>query len=218
MKNFLFVSLLILTFKLQAEPRIFAIAGSPAAGKTTFVQDKLREKFFPDNVFIHDCDAVMNSLEGYQADLKLLGSVKAFEKWELPARELAESMLLDAVKAKKHIIYDRTCALPSSYSFLSDIVQKHGYTLIMHVLYVNKEEAVTRATQRERLTGRHIPQTSLFERMLGIKSLWPSYVKLAKQCFLYDNNDPKRQLIAIGKDNKLIILNQERYEAFINQQ
>ncbi len=84
---------------LSANPVIYAIAGSPASGKTTFVQEK--SIFFPEDVFYHDCDSVMVALEGYQADVQLLGSAKAFQKWELPAREKAEDMLKEAVEVKK---------------------------------------------------------------------------------------------------------------------
>jgi predicted ABC-type ATPase len=202
---------------LRADPTIFAIAGSPASGKTSFIQEKNKEIFFPKDVFIHDCDAVMTSLAGYQSDLQSLGPVIAFQNWELPAREIAENLLMEAVKEKKNIVYDRSCALPSSYMFLKDLVENHGYTLIMHVLYVTKENAFFRAEEREKKTGRHIPKDVLLERMIGIRDLWSSYLKLAQLCYLYDSNEPSLNIIAEGKDSELTILHAEGYSAFISQ-
>jgi predicted kinase len=217
MKLFLFYLMTFVIFALQSDPTIFAIAGSPASGKTSFIRERIKENCFPEDVFIHDCDAVMTSLEGYQADLQSLGSIQAFQNWELPAREIAENLLMEAVREKKNIIYDRSCALPSSYTFLKDLVENHGYTLIMHVLYVTKENAFFRAEKRERTTGRHIPKDTLLERMIGIKTLWPSYLKLAKFCYLHDSNERSLNLIAQGKDSELTILDSEGFSAFINQ-
>ncbi|GEM_PF-1176693 len=209
-KQFLFILVICATLNLQADLTIFAIAGSPASGKTSFIQEKNKENFFPEGVFIHDCDAVMTSMEGYQSDLQSLGSVIAFKNWELPAREKAEALLMEAVKEGRDIIYDRSCALHSSYTFLKDIVENHGYTLIMHVLYVTKENAFFRAEEREKNTGRHIPRDVLFERMIGIKNLWPCYLKIAKLCYLYNSNERSLNLIARGKDSELIpLVNQE---------
>lgn len=205
------------TLDLQEYPIIFAIAGSPASGKTSFIQEKNKENFFPKNVFIHDCDAVMTSLEGYQSDLQSLGPVIAFQNWELPAREIAENLLMEAVKEKRNIVYDRSCALPSSYMFLKDLVDSHRYTLIMHALYVTKENAFFRAEEREKKNGRHISKPVLLERMLGIRDLWPSYLKLARLCYLYDSNEPSLNVIAEGKNAELTIFDAESYSAFMNQ-
>jgi predicted ABC-type ATPase len=217
MKKFILILIFCGICQLRADPTIFAVAGSPAAGKTSFIQKKIKEEtFFPKDVFIHDCDAVMDSLEDYQSDLRTLGPMKAFQNWELPAREKAESLLMEAVKERKDIIYDRSCALPSSYFFLQDLVENHGYTLIMHVLYVTKENALFRAEEREKETGRHIPESVLLERMVGIATLWPSYLKLAKLCYLYDSNDRSLNLIAMAEGSKLTILDEKGYSAFMN--
>lgn len=216
MNHFLFVLMMCCTLNLQANPTIFAIAGSPASGKTSFIQEKDKEDFFPKDIFVHDCDAVMTSLDGYQSDLRSLGSIIAFQNWELPAREIAENLLMEAVKNNKNIVYDRSCALPSSYMFLKDLVENHGYTLIMHVLYVTKEKAFSRAKEREKKTGRYIPEEVLIERMIGIKDLWPSYVELAQLCYLYDSNEPSFKIIAKGKNSELTILCPESYAAFMS--
>jgi predicted ABC-type ATPase len=215
MRGYFFCLAVLYMTLLQADPTIFAIAGSPASGKTSFIQKKNEERFFPQDVFIHDCDAVMVSLEGYQSDVELLGSVQAFQNWELPAREKAEALLMEAVKERRDILYDRSCALPSSYTFLKDLVDNHGYTLVMHVLYVTEKEACLRAEKREQETGRHIPKDVLLERMVGIKNLWPSYLELAKTCYLYDSHNPSLRLIAQGTDADLVIFDPELYASFL---
>ena len=201
----------------MTNPIIFAVAGIPASGKSSFIQEKMKENFFPEEVFIHDCDAVMDSLKGYQSDLQSLGSAIAFQNWELPARALAESMLMEAIHARQNIIYDRSCALPSSYLFLKEVVELHRYTLVMHVLDVSKEEAHSRAKEREKETGRQVPEEFFLERKKGLKALWPAYLKLAKQCCVYDSNTRPLQLIASGCGPKLTILDKKKYALFLKR-
>ena len=201
----------------MTNPIIFAVAGIPASGKSSFIQEKMKENFFPEEVFIHDCDAVMASLKDYQSDLQTLGSAQAFTKWELPARALAESMLMEAVHAKKNIIYDRSCALQSSYLFLKEVVELHQYALVMHVLAVSNEVAFSRAEEREKETGRQVPKKYFIEREKGLKALWPAYLKLAKQCCVYDSNTRPLQLIASGCDPKLTILDKKKYALFLKR-
>src|SRR4051794_8709303 len=111
----------------KRRPTIYAVAGPPASGKTTFVANGLDKGIFPKKALWHDCDAVMVQMPEYQEDRKLLGSVKAFQKWELPARELAERALFEAVLQGRDIIYDRSCALIESYEFLKALVNERNY-------------------------------------------------------------------------------------------
>ncbi len=86
----------------------------------------------------------------------------------------------------------------------------------MHVLSVPKEIAFLRAMKREQQTGRHIPEDIILERMIGIKDLWPSYLKLAAACHLYDGNSPSYSLIAESKNSKLLIHDKNGYFSFLN--
>lgn len=60
-----------MTKKDLLSPRIFAFARIHGAGKTTFIQKKIKTGVLPADAFIHDCDAVIQNFEEYQNDFKL---------------------------------------------------------------------------------------------------------------------------------------------------
>lgn len=199
-------------------PTIYAIAGIPTAGKTTFRQKAVASGTLPANAFIHDCDAVLESLSGYQQQLAEEGPASAFRNWELPAREIAEQELQTQILAKRDIIYDRSCALDSSYNFLAELVNGHGYKLIMYLLFVEPQEALRRAIAREAQLNRHSPPAIITERWQKLRDLWPKYLQLASELYLLDNSAYQANLIAIHKDNELLIKDQNAYNQFIAAQ
>jgi predicted ABC-type ATPase len=162
-------------------PRIFVVAGAPAAGKTTFIQQQIQAGVLPADAFMHDCDAVMQGLKGYQDDLRLHGSAFAFSKWELLARDVAEEALFQAVERRQDIIYDRSCALMSSFTFIENVVKEKNYHLFFYYLEINIEIALQRASVREKETGRHTPAGVIEDRIKALQELLPQYQALAVQ-------------------------------------
>ena len=202
---------------LVAEPTIYAVAGSPGAGKTTFIVRALEKGLLPRDASIHDCDAVMCSLDDYKSDRNSMGPIPAFIKWELPAREIAEADLGKTIEAGNDVIYDRSCGLLSSYLFLKHLIEKKSYRLVMHVLYIHVSEALARTRAREELTGRHIPEETLRERLRMLSGLWPSYLALSQEAYLYESCDNEfRPVAKYGKGGGLQIKNPQVYEEFLS--
>ena len=129
-----------------------------------------------------------------------------------PAREKAEAELFCAVEEKRDIVYDRSCALLSSYTFLKDLVQNRGYKLVMHALYTTIDQALIRAKHRENQTGRHAPAAIIQERLEMLSALWPHYLTFADKAYLYNNTE----IIASYDGNKLEIGNPALYEHFLS--
>lgn len=200
----------------QTAPFLYAIAGIPTAGKTTFRNTAIAKGVLPAHAFVHDCDAVMASLPGYQQQLAQEGPAAAFNKWELTARELAEQQLQTPIELKRDIIYDRSCALPESYVLIKNLVEQHDYQLIMHLLVINVAEAKKRAIAREKQFGRHSPQAMLAERYQLLKDLWPEYLKLASEAFILDNNSFQQRVIAVYKNKQLSINDKHAYDNFFS--
>lgn len=159
----------------------------------------------------------MCALPGYQSDLKKYGPAKAYNNWELIARESAEAQLSHAIEAKKDILYDRSCALLSSYVFLENIVKKQGYKLIMHALHIDINHALARAKSRESKIGRHMPPMLLQERLEMFSALWPYYIALSENAYLYNNNKRSTYSITSCSCNKLEIKDNILYQNFISQ-
>lgn len=200
----------------QTAPFLYAIAGIPAAGKTSFRINAVAKGVLPAHAFVHDCDAVMEAIPEYQQQLAQEGTAAAFRKWEITARELAEQQLQNPIQLKRDIIYDRSCALPESYTLIKNLVEQHGYRLIMHVLMINADEAKKRAIHREKQHGRHLPESLIVERLQYLRDLWPKYLQLATEAFILDNNNFQQRIIAEYKHNKLLINDKHAYDNFLS--
>jgi predicted ABC-type ATPase len=201
----------------SSHPTIYAVAGAPASGKTTFVKAYLNRGVFSPNPFKHDCDEVMEALEEYQNDLKVYGSAYAFEKWEIIAREKAHQLLEEAVLKRRDIIYDRSCTLPDSLVFIRNLVEEQNYRLKMYTLHITEEEALRRARKREVETGRHIPEKIVKERLRRMSLLWPDYLALAEEAFLIDHTQlGNLRIIARFQDKKILIEEPLNYEEFLS--
>ncbi len=171
----------------SSQPILIALGGSPGAGKTTF-----RKKFLKmQNIHIHDMDEVMVQLPGYQEDLAQLGTKKAFEKWWPSAQAMARMIVQYAIESRYSIIYDRTCGTEGSYFDLLS-AKECGYYIRMVGLFVSKDVAKERIIQREREEGRTVTEEILIEYRSRFSALWPHYLKVVDEAFLYqtDTNTP----------------------------
>ena len=102
---------------------------------------------FKDYIFV-SFDAIMEAHPQYQKDVKELGAIKAFQKWEIPARIAGYELLRRAVATKKNIFFDHSGAPKCHQNLLKDI-KKHGYKTEMYYIYCSPELAVQRAQARE---------------------------------------------------------------------
>lgn len=206
-----------MTIAKDDSPCIYVVAGSPAAGKTRFVNRGLQNGLFPSDAVIHDCDSLMCNMPEYLYLSERFGARIAFEKLESPARKKSEALLARAIEAKKTIVYDRSCGLPSSYFFLKNLVERNRYGLIVHALYVDLNRAVQRAEARERENGRHFPPSLIRERSGMFSALWPHYLALSEKAFLYDSRDTGVDLIASGSCKQWEIRDMILYREFLSR-
>lgn len=173
---------------MKKKPIIYAIAGIPTAGKTTFITSAIKYGELPNNIFMHNSDAELVGLLGYQADLKLLGPAKAFANWEATAIQMAEDKLWRAVEAGMDIIYDRSCAIPSSLPFLQKLVQEYNYKLIMYILVIDPKIALQRAIEREQTKMIHTPPDAIIDKDQRLTSNFSEYCRLASTLHVLDSS------------------------------
>lgn len=165
------------------QPVIYAMAGVPGSGKTTFVESQLARGAFPLNGFIQSADAVMESLPQYIEDFNLIGPERAFEKWEMPARNLCYDLYTEAVEMRVHIIKDMGNCRMEDYEMLRELVECEGYHLYMYWLEIEPEEAIKRTKNRQR----HTPEQMIWDRDKMLKRLRPLFENLATQFKVYSS-------------------------------
>ncbi|MBN8547907.1 MAG: zeta toxin family protein [Deltaproteobacteria bacterium] len=170
-------------------PRLFATAGNIAAGKTSLLRFLSAAGQLPAaHAVRHDPDAVMSEISAYRSDT-LTQPAAAFRRWEIPARLLADEILVAAVERRCDVVYDRTCALPDTLEMLRELKQREHYEITMYFVWASVEECLERSKRRERTSRRHVPAEVISERAESLRKLFPAYVELADEVFVYENFD-----------------------------
>ena len=169
-------------------PTVYAMAGIPASGKSTFVAAAQASGKFPVSAFVLNPDLVMTALPEYQKVAREEGLVAAFDMYEMPARELAYELFAEAVEQQVDIIKDMASARQENYEMLQALKRK-GYRLYMFYIAVELDEAIRRSAARP---GRHTPVELIRERSHSLKLLLPEYRGLVDEFHTFDNNDQKR--------------------------
>ncbi len=202
------------------EPTFYAMAGCPGAGKSTLRKRLLDEHKIPRHSYIHDPDHIMLSLSGYLEDVARFTDTKGleeiFKKWEMPARTIADELVEKALQLNADIIYDRSCALPESLSFLEKI-RKKNYNIVMHSITITLGNACQRIMSRAE--ERHVAQSTIKERMEKLNTFWESYSDICNELYLYDNNSAQFpfELIMHKKGGVIDIFNPQKFNGFLEQ-
>lgn len=152
-------------------PFLIHMLGIPGAGKSTYYARHKEE--LPPHVFV-GFDYVMEALPSYQKDLKEIGSVEAFKKWELPARVMGYELLQRAIAAKKNIFMDHGGS-PQAHAELLSNIKTLGYKTKMIYVTCDVNVALKRVVEREKITHRHTPPQMIIDRAELIARLVPQY-------------------------------------------
>lgn len=156
---------------------VYAMAGIPGAGKTTFVNKMLVNGQFPKNAYVLSPDYVMELLPGYKEDFQQLGKEEAFNRWEIPARSIAYELMEEAVNLHMEIIQDIGNSRLENFKTLKNLKEKHNYYLKMYWLEVPIDLALERIKKRERFT----PEEAVSQRLESLSKMKMRYKRLVDE-------------------------------------
>ncbi|MDG2072961.1 MAG: zeta toxin family protein [Pseudomonadales bacterium] len=177
----------------SANPTVFAMAGIPAAGKSTFVLAAQDRGDFPKAAFLFNPDSVMTALPEYQQAVRQEGLASAFTQWEMPARALSQKLFEEAASRRFDIIKDMACAREENFEMLAGL-KESGYKIKIFYIAIDPAMALQRSKTR---SSRHTPDVLIHERQAALQNLLPRYRVLADEFHTFDNNDseePYRRL------------------------
>ncbi|MBE6444592.1 MAG: hypothetical protein E7019_00835 [Alphaproteobacteria bacterium] len=146
--------------------------GAPGSGKTTFYTSNS----WSSHVLVA-FDNIMEAIPQYQSDCQNLGNVKAFEKWQIPARIIGYELLRRAIEQKKNIFFDHGGSNQGHIQLIKSI-KKYRYTSEMHFIDCPLEICLQRCTQREKQIHRHTPKDMVISRHNQTKLLIDQYKKI----------------------------------------
>ena len=142
------------------QPEFVHMLSIPGSGKSTFYHYNAEN--FKNYIYI-SFDAIMEAHPLYQKDVREIGSVKAFEKWEIPSRIAGYELLFRAIASKKNIFLDHG-GTPKCHQELLLKVKQFGYKTKMYYISCPVEIAIARTKSRELITKQHTPVNLITDR------------------------------------------------------
>ena len=156
-------------------PVLIAMAGAPASGKSVFrTQEHYRDNYMPGGAHLHCPDTVMKTMVGFRETANYSPAV-AFRMYEMPARELANNLLFQAMERRHNVVYDRSCALDDCFDVF-EFAQQNGYIVKMHGMIGRPQYFNKRAIKSEQETKRHIPEENIFECHTGFARNYTAFI------------------------------------------
>lgn len=171
----------------SASPQLIAIGGGPGVGKSYFYEYLKAQTSFPKTHVLHDPDLIMQAIPDYQRDY-CVDPIQAFQQWELPARHMSHTLLLDAVMQRQTIVYLRSLALTDSLLLLN-YLKNIGYEIIIHLLTCAMPTALRRIGERQASIHRHLPNELIVQRHNAVMAHIPSLQRIADRYCQYDNSE-----------------------------
>ena len=154
----------------QSHPQLYATCGIPGAGKSTFVEQKIVDGFFPRDAFILNPDRVMVVIPEYIEYADIHGYQKAYERYELPVRDLSYAMVEEAFAMRAHVIKDMGCSNPLSLSLVKRM-KESGYQITMHYIRCDIDVVMSRVLKRDF----QISPQEIISRLRLLEMLLPQY-------------------------------------------
>ncbi len=176
----------------SGKPALYAMAGIPGAGKSTFVRNALERRYFPKDSFILNPDMVMDVIPAYREDYAKMGADEAFARWEMPARALAYDLAREAAAKRVNIVKDMGLVRTENWRMLMEMRSK-GYTITIHHIICDADEAVRRCATRER----HFPAQKIYERARDLDALMVEFADIAHKVLRFDNSDLARPFVPL---------------------
>ena len=199
-------------------PQCFGICGGVAAGKTSLRKRLLAEGVLPETVFIHDPDDVMMQIPAYKSMVDHAQSREAQKRFDLPALEIAETLLDYAIKLRVPIIYERTFADQEKTLERLKNIKDSGYQhQLLYGVFIPLQLIKARLKNREIKTGRYFPDDEAIERTKKFVQNWNSCSELFDHCYLYANynSGEKLKLIYTKSQNKEYKIDEFAYSFFL---
>jgi len=144
--------------KAKGTPKTLFMAGGSGSGKST-VRDGLEDK--PDDAVIVDPDAIKEMLPEYQ-EMVQEGDKRAAKLVHEESSDIAKRLMEEANKRGFNVIIDGTGdSEPGKFSGKVDAAKAAGRDVKVVLVDIDTEEAIKRAMDRAKETGRRVPPSEI---------------------------------------------------------
>jgi len=190
---------------MNHKKQLYIIAGCNGAGKTTASFTILPE--------VLDCKEFVNADE-------IAKGLSPFQP-ESVAMQAGRIMLarMDELLQKGETFAFETTLATKSYKQKIEWAQANGYEVTLLFFWLcNVAMAKERVAQRVAEGGHSIPSETIERRYHnGITNLFAIYMDMVDICYIFDNSEGRKELIAQKKNNKdIVIYNNDKFNLMRN--
>ena len=190
---------------MNNKKHLYIIAGCNGAGKTTASFTILPE--------------VLNCKEFINAD-EIAKGLSPFQP-ESVAMQAGRIMLarMDELLQKGETFAFETTLATKSYKQKIEWAQANGYEVTLLFFWLDSPNmAKKRVAQRVAEGGHSIPSETIERRYYnGIANLFAIYIDMVDICYIFDNSEGRKELIAQKKNNKdIVIYNNDKFNLMKN--
>ena len=183
---------------------VMVIAGPNGSGKTTFVNEYLRDS--EGSVYI-GADAIAERLVSRPEDM---------EKVKIQAGRLFIQEIQELIQSGADFIVEVTLA-GKGVARTSSQLKRAGYTVtIVFIFLKSPETSVARVRNRVQAGGHHVPTEDVVRRFYRSKhNFWYTYRNLVDQWHLFYNSAEHPQEVASGEGDEVTVINNDFFELFM---
>lgn len=197
-------------------PQATVLGGGPASGKSSMEEAGMIDPTDPNTVMV-DVDKVRVQMPEYKEQFKGNPDVSAAVHEE--SSSIAKRIVARANAEGYNVHVDGTG--DSDYNKLEKKMNDHrnsGHKVVAQYATLDVELAVTIAKDRQKKTGRKVPESYLRETHKNVSRVLPRAIKngLFDEVTLFDNNIHKKpRKVLTHKNGKTTIHNQKLYDDFL---
>jgi GNAT superfamily N-acetyltransferase/predicted ABC-type ATPase len=202
----------------QEEPLFILMGGGPAAGKSRILTSGIFT--LPKDHVLVTNDEYKPLFPEYQMLLKHKDNRAAAYVHE-ESGVVTKAIFKASLKAKNHVVLDGTGNNGlESLKEKVDVARTNGHKVVGHYVTCDISKALARSIERERKTGRNVPEAVLKENHRNVSQVIPLAVKegLFDELHLWDTNEgdtPIPVMSAFGKN--MVVHNNSLWTRFLEK-
>lgn len=192
--------------KSSKKPVAILMGGGGASGKGTILNREILPKYDKPVIDPDEIKSKLPEKEFFQKENSKTMSTRLHRE----SSNVTKQAIYTAISEKKSFIYDGTMRDEKKYSEIIKDLKKNGYKVKAAVVYVDFDEAVKRAEERGKKTGRFVPLEALQDSHTRVTKTFAKLKPQFDSYTIYDNTTRKTQIIA--KNGK--VNNPELYKRY----